>query len=1032
MKRTLTAALLLLLGAIPALSQQSTLEQLPFGSRLGRQIEGVILDRFAVPLTAGQFVKIVAMQTSSDVVLTLRDPQQQVVMESDLPNGAFGPETVAAVAAKSGEYVVEIKLANPRAAKGSYEVTLAALREGTVADREEASAYQTLLEANQLRRRRTPDARRQAIELLDRIRPQFRDGGDQYSEALSVLMQAAMLAEAGDIRAALHDNEEAAALFRRAGDSHGEALARNNVGGMLDVLGEPQQALESYRRALTQHRENGDHANEANVLNNIGKLENELGHWQSALSYYSLALPLARQAGDVKREGLLQDNIAGTYMYLGDLQRALTVLEQALGLVRTAGDKAGEGATLQLMARCYGSLGQPLRQLEYLDQALSLYLALGDRRNEAETRRNMGRARAEKGDLVQAEKELRNSLELYRAVQDRRRTAMVRSDLSRVLALKGQPASSLEQSEQALTEFRALGDLNSQANALETIARAESDLGNLSAAREHMEDALRLNEENRTHADSEQLRASFFATRQDAYAFYIDLLMRLGETNRALEASERSRARSMLDMLAGMDIRSGVDSKLIERQREITNTLTAKGTRLLAMAPGAAQAVDLQKDVRDLEAQYQDVEAAIRKSSPGYAALTQPSPLTVARMQKELLDDTELLLEYSLGEKRSYLWTVTKTEVRAWALPARDKIEAQVDIVTGLLTARSTLKPLETPSERQKRIAKADADLTSAATELSRMVIGPADPVLGSKPVVVVPDGALQRLPFAMLPLSKGDPLVAAHEIVMLPSASAMAMLRREVSGRKPASKTLAIFSDPVFDGSDPRMGRTIASAPRPASQEATRILEHLAAPDSGSSAALKIPRLPFTAQEADQILGVARGSANLKATGFEASRSAATSGQLSDYRYLHFATHGYLDTEQASLSALVLSQIDEKGQAEDGFLRVNDIYNMRLSADLVVLSACQTGLGKEVRGEGLMGLTRAFLYAGAPRVIVSLWNVNDRATADLMASLYRNMLRDGKRPAASLRAAQLELRKQKRWESPYYWAAFVQHGEWR
>jgi CHAT domain-containing protein len=270
----------------------------------------------------------------------------------------------------------------------------------------------------------------------------------------------------------------------------------------------------------------------------------------------------------------------------------------------------------------------------------------------------------------------------------------------------------------------------------------------------------------------------------------------------------------------------------------------------------------------------------------------------------------------------------------------------------------------------------------------------------------------------------------------MLPSASAMAVLRRETSGRKPAPKTLAVFADPVFDGTDARAGKTVAYARPTASQDAaresTRILEHLAEPSDSASASLKIPRLPYTAQEADEILGVFRGGANLKAVGFEASRAAATNGQLSDYRYLHFATHGYLDTERPSLSALVLSQVDQNNQPLDGFLRVNDIYNTRLSADLVVLSACQTGLGKEVRGEGLMGLTRAFLYAGAPRVIVSLWNVNDRATAELMTKLYRNMLRADMRPAAALRAAQLEMRKQKRWESPYYWAAFVQHGEWR
>jgi CHAT domain-containing protein len=189
---------------------------------------------------------------------------------------------------------------------------------------------------------------------------------------------------------------------------------------------------------------------------------------------------------------------------------------------------------------------------------------------------------------------------------------------------------------------------------------------------------------------------------------------------------------------------------------------------------------------------------------------------------------------------------------------------------------------------------------------------------------------------------------------------------------------------------------------------------------------------LPYTAQEADEILRVSPDPSNLKAVSFHASRALATSGVLSQYRYVHFATHGYLDTENPSLSALVLSQLDEKRHPLDGFLRVNDIYDLKLSADLVVLSACQTGLGKEIRGEGLMGLTRAFLYAGSPRLIVSLWNVNDRATADLMADLYRGMLRRGLSASAALREAQLQMRRQKKWESPYYWAAFVQQGEWK
>jgi CHAT domain-containing protein len=236
------------------------------------------------------------------------------------------------------------------------------------------------------------------------------------------------------------------------------------------------------------------------------------------------------------------------------------------------------------------------------------------------------------------------------------------------------------------------------------------------------------------------------------------------------------------------------------------------------------------------------------------------------------------------------------------------------------------------------------------------------------------------------------------------------------------------VFADPLFE---------IASSG--ASGE-SRILEHLpdtpspagTSPGDNGATRLRIPRLPYTLREADEILRAAGAANSLRAVGANATREAALSGQLSEYRFIHFATHGYLDTERPSLSALVLSQFNEKHQPVDGFVRVNDIYNIRLNADLVVLSACQTGLGKEVRGEGVMGLTRAFMYAGTPRVIVSLWNVNDQATATLMGSLYRKMLRQGMRPAEALRSAQLELRKDKRWASPYYWAAFQLQGDWK
>jgi CHAT domain-containing protein len=369
--------------------------------------------------------------------------------------------------------------------------------------------------------------------------------------------------------------------------------------------------------------------------------------------------------------------------------------------------------------------------------------------------------------------------------------------------------------------------------------------------------------------------------------------------------------------------------------------------------------------------------------------------------------------------------------LKTYVLPGQEAIETIAKQVSEKLTARSVFSAVETRAARNARIAQADKDFEQAANELSRMILAPVASDLANKRLVIVADGALQYVPFAALSASSTayQPLIVRHELVSLPSASAFAVQRENLANRPVAPKTLAVIADPVFSTGDPRVKKDAEAA---AVQDGTRSIEHLPANTSTAGPQLSIPRLPFTRWEADQILAVARTGSNLKALDFRANRAMATSGELSKYRYVHFATHGYLDTSRAGLSAIVLSLFDENGKPQDGFLRTHDVYNLKLPAELVVLSACETGLGKDVRGEGLEGLTRGFMYAGARRVVVSLWNVNDKATATLMQRLYAGMLRSNKTPAAALRAAQMEMLRTGQWQSPYYWAAFVMQGEWR
>ncbi len=283
------------------------------------------------------------------------------------------------------------------------------------------------------------------------------------------------------------------------------------------------------------------------------------------------------------------------------------------------------------------------------------------------------------------------------------------------------------------------------------------------------------------------------------------------------------------------------------------------------------------------------------------------------------------------------------------------------------------------------------------------------------------------------------------HEIVNLPSASALVLIRREAAGRRTAPKTLAVLADPVFEAGDPRLAAArkkaspnglIASVRSSESSSAALLPSELARSvrsfQSNRSGRDGFDRLAFSNEEAEFITMLAPKSSTLKATGFEANRQLASSGELSRYRIVHFATHGLINSEYPELSGLVLSLVDENGKPQDGFLRMSEIFNLRLPADLVVLSACQTALGKEIKGEGLVGLTRGFMYAGAERVVASLWQVDDQATAQLMRHFYRGMLKDGLRPAAALRAAQIEMSRISRWSSPYYWAGFVIQGEWK
>ena len=1041
------------------------------GTPITRELKGGQSESFAIQLDSGQFLRLAVEQIGIDVALDLLDPADKSIISLDGPNGPFGPEEIAVIAGSTGTYRLEVRSPNAKAEPGQYKVSIIDLRTPTDADRERVAAESLYVEATmKLQPQRTSTARLAAIEKFQRALMFFQARGEVYRQAWIMQTIVLLHAQTGEFRKAFDLASQTLPLFRSVRDPLGEASTINFLGGMSDVLGDPQGALSYYNEALIGTRAINNQITEASVLNNIGKIHNDLADWQRSIEYYNQALPLHRSTGRKLSEGIVLHNIGVAYVGLGEVDRSLDFFRQALEIRRAVADKAGEADTLTSIGYVENSIGRSQEALAAYNQALPLRLVVGDKRAEGITLDHIGIAYATMGQPARALEYHQQALERHRAARSPRTEAIALGNIGHVNYLLNQPQRAIEFYTQALSVFTAIGDRQNEAKMYEGIARAQQSLGDLTGALKNSGSALNLIEAVRSAAGAQQARSAYLASRHGAYELYIDLLMQMhrndplaGHDAKALQASERVRARSLIDMLneARVDFRRGVDPALIVRERTLGQKLNAKAQRQIQLRSQKAspeELASLGREVGSLEEEYQQVQAAIRKNSPAYASLAQPQPLTVKEIQAQLDPDT-LLLEYSLGEKRSFAWVVTTTSLRSYELPPRDQIDQNARKVYELLAARGTAKPGENPIAKNARLAELDNALSETTTRLGRQVLEPLARELGNKRLLIVTDGSLQYVPFASLPATapvpfgstpesatasgaapsrrpgsrapfSADsyrPLALDHEIVTAPSATALAVQRKILTDRKPAPKGVAVIADPVFSTADDRLPFSISKAALQQNGDtASRSLEHSSGGDAWK---LSIRRLIFTRNEADEILTVAPQTSNLRAIGFDATT--AIGADLSQYRYVHFATHGYLDTQRPGLSAIVLSLVDRQGRPQDGFLRAHDIYNLNLPAELVVLSACQTGLGKEIKGEGLVGLTQGFMYAGARRVVVSLWNVNDKATADLMKRFYRGVLREKLTPSAALRAAQIEIWKQRQWRSPYYWAAFTVQGDW-
>jgi len=803
------------------------------------------------------------------------------------------------------------------------------------------------------------------------------------------------------------------------------AFIKGNQLASQDTIESKKQALQNLEQALELYRADKNYAQAALTLLSIGKIHANNGQFQSALDAYNQALALSKRAGAKAEQAAILNSLGQLYTELADMETAVSSYNQALPLFYQLNDQGAVATIFNNIGDIHAATEKRENALQSYNQALVISRPVANLAAEANALTGIGNMYITSQEWQTALNAYNQALLISKYLNDKVKEATILNQLGRIYAALGQKSTAIDNYNQALSLSRQLGYKTEEANILYNQAIFNRQQNNLKVAKTKIKTAINIIESLRTQITSQELRQSYFASTQDYYKFYIDLLMKLHQQNpnqgydaEALHISERARARSLLELIteSHANIRTGVNAKLLQAQRDIKQQLDNNEKRRVQLLSGKytpEQKQALETETTKLLNQYQDIQTKIRNNSPRYAAITQPQPLTLAQIQQQVLDENSIVLEYFLGKDKSYLWAISKTEMTSYELPKNTIIENLVKNFR-----REIFKPYSTKKT-----------INQAAAPLTKILIEPVADKLSNKRLVIIGDGALQYLPFAALSMpnsQKYQPLIINHEIISLPSASTVALIRTEKKGRKAATKSVAMLADPVFTKKDERLNDKIKSTKVNIDNLANRALERTA-----FNTGIEFERLPFTRKEAETILKLIPKNQSLQALDFAANRNFFSHPQLSQYRILHLATHGILDSKQPELSGLVLSLFNAKGEPENGFLRLHDIFNLNLSADLVVLSACQTGLGKQIKGEGVIGLTTGFIYAGSPRVVMSLWNVDDEGTFVLMGKFYQKMFQEGLRPSAALRQAQIEMFKDPYFSKADYWAAFNVLGDW-
>ena len=852
-------------------------------------------------------------------------------------------------------------------------------------------------------------------------------------------------------------------LYKEIGDERGEGEILGGLGLIYSNNKDYKTAMPYYQEALKMRQKVDDKFLMGNSLNSIGAIYYNLENYNRAMPYFDKAEALRKEIGDLPGLSRTQTLKASAYLLTGEEQNnsgkypeALESLEKALEINRSINAKSGIGDALNQLGFVYSNLGEYStavdkineaagimkeendttglagvynhlgivlqmsgrleKALEYFNKSIKIYEDKKDLVNVEAVMSNLGTLFFDTKDYIKAKEYHIRALQISRDIKDKEREVNCLLNLGNAYTI-------LEMKDSAMLNFKAGLDIATSLDSPDLLWKLIAGMAeNYERGKEYdkaialNDSALKILEEMRCTLQSEEQKASFMAKQRFAFEYVINMLSDFyekdktkGYDSQAFQYAERSKSRAFLDLLAESlaNVKEGINVELLKKQDELLVGLT-KVKQMLEQELKTEQAdqqkiKELKGEIKISEEELSKVSLEIRKTNPRYADLHYPEPVTLREAQALCPDKNTVLLEYSVGDSSTCLWIITRSAYKLFKLPGRKTLQNQIESFRFAL-----LNPDRTNNDF----------FTKGGYSLYETLLQPAEQYFTKKSkLVIIPDGTLNYLPFEVL-LTDNKGIDAGNLYSGLPFlikkypvsyGQSVSVLKSLLSEQKDMTKSgldtkkLIAFGDPVYE--DPN--------------------------NTSRSSVNGYKKLEFSGKEVENIASYFKtGNAEVHLRDDASEENVKREGELKKFNYIHFATHGFIDEAKPDFSCLVLTKTNNS--KEDGLLQATEIFNLNLNADLVVLSACQTGLGKLIRGEGMVGLTRAFMYAGTPTVLVSLWSVSDASTATLMGEFYRNLVKEKLGKTEALRKAQLSMLGNEKFAHPFYWAPFVIIGDWR